>query len=317
MIAIDMQLDELEMYKGSNIIAGDFNEFWDERIKEANNSNLEFSIEKSEINNFENIDFYILKFKGVNGEKMSAKYLKLKSEKKTPLILQFHGYPGSSRGWFEQSSFAGLGFSVLALDNNGQGGKSIDNSSYKGTTVAGHIVLGLDGEPKDMYYTKLFQNTIMIYRIAKSLEGVDSENIYVNGASQGGGLAIACAALNPEIKKCGVLYPFLSDYKRVFDMDLDTIAYEGLRYYSKWFAATLEEEKKMFLKLSYVDVSNLARRVKAKVIMGTGLIDTICPPSTQFAIYNNLNTKKEHFLFRKFGHEEISCFDDKLIEFFL
>ncbi len=34
---------------------------------------------------------------------------------KTPLVLQFHGYPGASLCWFEQSSFLGLGCLLIAL----------------------------------------------------------------------------------------------------------------------------------------------------------------------------------------------------------
>jgi cephalosporin-C deacetylase-like acetyl esterase len=37
-----------------------------------------------------------------------------------PLVLQFHGYPGSSRSWLEQSSYAGMGMAIIALDCPGQ-----------------------------------------------------------------------------------------------------------------------------------------------------------------------------------------------------
>ncbi|MFR0800335.1 MAG: acetylxylan esterase [Suilimivivens sp.] len=63
---------------------------------------------------------------GVNGEKLHAKYIRPKSMEKVPVVLQFHGYPGASRGWFEQASFAGMGMAVLAMDCPGQGGSSED-----------------------------------------------------------------------------------------------------------------------------------------------------------------------------------------------
>lgn len=68
------------------------------------------------------------------------------------------------RGWFEQSSLAGMGCAILVMDCPGQGGKSEDLGIVKGTTVA-----GLDGEPKDMYYVRLFQNTCILTRIAQNL----------------------------------------------------------------------------------------------------------------------------------------------------
>lgn len=314
---VDMTLEELKNYKGINPMPKDFESFWNSRMKEVHNHKLEYAITSSEINGFTSCSYYDLWFKGINGEKIYAKYVKPKLEYKIPLILQFHGYPGASRGWFEQSSFAGIGCAVLAMDCPGQGGKGEDIGGFKGTTVSGHIIAGLDGNPKDMYYVRLFQNASILCRIAEELEGIDKNKIYANGASQGAGIALACSSLNPTIKRCGALYPFLSDYKRVYDMDLDLIAYEGLRYYSKWFNSIGENEDEVFTKLGYIDVHNLAYKLESEVLFGTGLMDNICPPSTQFAIYNNINSKKKHIIFPDYTHEEISVFDDMLIDFFL
>ncbi len=43
----------------------------------------------------------------------------------------------------------------------------------KGTTVTGHIVAGLDGNPKDMYYVRLLQNICILCRIVRELDGID------------------------------------------------------------------------------------------------------------------------------------------------
>ncbi len=51
-------------------------------------------------------------------------------------------------------------------------------------------------------------------------------------------------------------------------------------------------------------------------MMSTGLMDNICPPSTQFAIYNKLNTEKEHFIYPDFGHETLADNDDIIFRFF-
>lgn len=313
---IDMTLGKLKEYKGINEKPKDFSDFWDKRVNEANHINLEYKIKNYD--EFKNTECYFqeIEFKGVSGEVIYAKYLRPKVNYKTPLILQFHGYPGASRGWFEQCSFVGMGCSIIAMDCPGQGGNSFDIGNYKGSTVSGHIILGLDGDPKEMYYVKLFQNTIILCRIAEQLDEIDKNKIYANGASQGGAIALACAALNKSIKKCGVLYPFLSDFKRVWDMDLDQVAYEGLRYYSKWFDPMGLREEEIFSKLGYIDIHNFADRIESEVLFGTGLMDNICPPSTQFAIFNNLNCKKKHLVFPDYSHEEISEFDDNLIEFF-
>jgi cephalosporin-C deacetylase len=48
---------------------------------------------------------------------------------------------------------------------------------------------------------------------------VDENRVGATGASQGGALTLACAALEPRIKRAAPVYPFLCDYRRVWDID--------------------------------------------------------------------------------------------------
>ena len=67
--------------------------------------------------------------------------------------------------------------------------------------------------------------------------------------------------------------------------------------------------------LGYIDVQHLASRIKADVLMGTALMDQICPPSTQFAAYNKIRSKKEMILYPDFGHEELPGYMDRAFTF--
>lgn len=49
--------------------------------------------------------------------------------------------------------------------------------------------------------------------------------------------------------------------------------------------------------------------------MGTGLMDTTCPPSTQFAMYNKITSEKEVKIYPDFGHEGLQGHDDLVFEF--
>lgn len=155
----------------------------------------------------------------------------------------------------------------------------------------------------------------MLARIVMNLDYVDENRIGVFGGSQGGGLSIACAALVPQIKLCAPKYPYLSDYKRVWEMDLAKGAYEGLRYYFRNRDPRHEREEEIFTKLGYIDVQFLAPRIRAKVMMATGLMDTICPPSTQFAAYNKMNTEKEVVIYPDFKHEDLQGHSDLVFRF--
>ena len=309
-------IEQLNNYQGLTPEPEDFDEFWAARMAEADAVPLEWEVTPSEIPAYDTCEFLDLWFTGIRGERVHAKYLRPVSDGPVPLVLQFHGYPGTSRSWFEQCSFVGMGMALIALDNPGQGGPSIDAGGYVGTTVAGHLVTGLDGDPSNLYYVRLYEDVRILCRIVRELPGVDLARVYVNGASQGGGMGLACAALNPDlIARACILYPFLSDMRKVFDLGLDVEAYDGLRYYARWFDPDGSRADEWFGKLGYYETNHLAKWVRCPVLFGTGLEDTVVPPQTQCATYNALTCEKERHLFPGFGHEEIAAFDDLIIDY--
>jgi len=317
MPSMDMPLDQLKKYTGSTPEPEDFQAFWDKKTAQAWALPLAYEITAAEIPETADTAFYDVWFKGSGGGRIHAKYVVPKRREKVPVILQFHGYPGSSRGWFEQTSFAGLGMAVLAMDCPGQGGSSEDMGGRKGTTASDHIIMGLDGPVDDMYYVQVFQDTCLMVRLALLLPETDSERIYVNGASQGAGIGLVCTALNRDyVRRCAALYPFLSDYRRAWDMDRDLIVYDGLKYYTRWFDPAGQRLDEIFTKLGYIDVQNFVARIRCPVLCGTGLMDDVCPPSAQFAVFSKITAPKKHLVFPEYGHEEIGAFDDLLISYF-
>ena len=94
-------------------------------------------------------------------------------------------------------------------------------------------------------------------------EGVDSNRVGTTGGSQGGGLSLACAALEPRIKLAAPVFPFLTDYKRTWDLDLDEHAYAELREWFRRFDPMHKREDEVFTQLGYIDVQHLAPRIEA------------------------------------------------------
>ncbi|MEG1847369.1 MAG: acetylxylan esterase [Lachnospiraceae bacterium] len=316
MPSVDMALEQLEHYNGTNPRPKDFWSFWDIQVKKTEQMTLSYEIQKSKIPESKYLTYYDLWFTGIGGSRIHAKYLKPKIQSDAPVMLQFHGYPGASRGWFEQTSWAGLGYALLAMDCPGQGGYSEDKIARQGTTASDHIIMGLDGPVEQMYYVQTFLDTCLMVRIAKELEGIDHTRICINGASQGAGLGLVCAALNhKDIVRCAALYPFLSDYKRAWDMDRDLVVYDGLRYYTRWFDPQGLRTQEIFTKLGYIDVQNFVERIECPVLFGTGLMDVFCPPSTQFAVYHHITAPKKHLIFPDYAHEEIGAFDEAVVDY--
>ena len=315
MPCVDMSLEKLKVYQGINPRPADFDAFWDASLAEL------YAIDpKAEFKPYpfpsKCADLYELTYTSTKGARIYAKFARPKVlNGKAPAILKFHGLSGDSGAWSSLLNYVSQGFVVAFMDCRGQGGKSEDVGGTKGTTHSTQFVRGLDGDPKDLHCRDLFLDTAMLARVVMGLDYVDETRVGVTGGSQGGALTVACAALVPEIRLCAPVYPYLSDYKRVYEMDLNKGAYEGLRYYFRHFDPTHAKEEEIFTKLGYIDIQFLAPRIRAKVLMGTGLVDTTCPPSTQFAAYNKITAEKQVVIYPEYGHETLKGHDDLIFHF--
>jgi cephalosporin-C deacetylase len=236
-------------------------------------------------------------------------------------VVLFHGYSGNSGDWADKLGYVGQGFTVAALDCRGQGGMSEDTGGVKGNTHRGHIIRGLDealnGQPEKLLFRQIFLDTAQLARIVMALPEVDPDRVGATGGSQGGALTVACAALEPKIKRLAPVFPFLSDYKRVWDMDQAKDAYAELKDYFRRFDPTHAKEEAIFENLGYVDIQHLAPRIRGEVMWLIGLMDTICPPSSQFAAYNKVTAKKSMVVYPDFGHEGLPGSSDRIFQFML
>ncbi|MCW3793041.1 acetylxylan esterase [Paenibacillus sp. LS1] len=316
----DMPLEQLKTYNGSSPKPDDFDGYWERALLELDAQSLEYELIPAAFTS-PLAECFHLYFTGVGGAKIHGKLVRPKaggSHVKGPAMAMFHGYSSDSGDWFDKIGYAAHGITVLALDCRGQGGLSEDNLQVQGTTIRGHIIRGIDDpDPDKLYFRNVFLDTVQTVRILMSMSHVGAERVGVYGCSQGGALAAACASLEPRVKLAVPVYPFLSDYRHSWELGASTSAYEELVYYFRLFDPNHEREDAIFNKLGYIDISNLADRIQGKVIFVTGLADTICPPSTQFAVYNQIQSDKELVVYHEYGHEYIPRLSDRTLEAFL
>lgn len=315
---IDKPLPELRKYRGINPRPSDFDAYWRKSLQQldATAPKAEFVPNRTIQPSF--AECFDLWFTGVGGARIHAKYVRPTKPKRerSPAILQFHGYSSNSGDWSDKLGLVAEGFCVAAMDCRGQGGQSEDVGGVQGNTHAGQIIRGLDDpDPHKLLFRNIYLDTAQLARVILALPEVDPNRVGAMGASQGGGLTLACAALEPRIKRAAPVYPFLCDYQRVWEMDLAKDAYQELRSYFRLFDPTHEREKEVFTKLGYIDCQHLAPRIKGEVLMFTGLMDTICPPSSQFAAFNRIRAKKDIVVYPDFGHEWLPEHGDRVFKF--
>jgi len=314
-LLFDLPLPQLLTYQGSTPKPADFEAFWDRSLAEmralAPGVELvpaEFQVPFAEC--------FHMTFTGVGGARVYAKLIRPKGVSgRRPAVVMFHGYSGSSGEWNDKLGYAALGFTVAALDCRGQGGRSEDVGGVTGNTLHGHIIRGVADAPEKLLFRQVYLDTAQLVGLVMAMPGVDPDRVGVTGGSQGGGLTLACAGLEPRIRRAAPVFPFLCDYRRVWLMDQAKDAYQEIKDHFRRFDPTHEREEAFFTRLGYIDAQFLCPRIQAEVMMGVGFNDTVCPPSTQFAAYNRITSPKRYVAYPDFGHEGLPGHSDRIFQF--
>ncbi|MBF6626667.1 acetylxylan esterase [Aerococcaceae bacterium zg-BR9] len=299
-----MTLDEMYRYRGKREVPADFDQFWDEELAKVDSIPTYQLIEKTFA--IPNCHCYELWFDGTNEAKVFAKVVKPANQDNVPVLFYFHGYQGSSPDWSQCLNYVAAGFAVVCMDVRGQSGRSIDQLQVKGNTVKGQIIRGAIEGRDQLFFKDVYLDCYQLVNIIAQLDWVDEKSLMTYGASQGGALAVVTGALNPKISRVATIYPFLSDYARVLELGDKQEAYNELFRYFKFFDPYHETEAQLLDTLAYIDVKNLAHRIKVPVQMHVSLQDDVCPPSTQFAIYNRIESEKEVHVLREYSHEGLN-----------
>ncbi|HSK69775.1 MAG TPA: acetylxylan esterase, partial [Candidatus Limnocylindria bacterium] len=292
----EMPLEKMLDYEGTNPKPQDHEAYWERALSQmrALGTGCELAPAAFRAPGVECFDLW---FTGVWGARVYAKLLVPRGGGKRPALCRFHGYSGDSGDWAHHLGYAQAGFVVAAMDCRGQGGKSEDVGGVKGNTLSGQIIRGLDDPDPDRLLTRaLFLDAAQLARIVMDMPGVDETRVGALGGSQGGALTLACAALEPRVARLAPVYPFMCDYERVWRMDLAVDAYKELKEYFRKFDPQHKREREVFTRLGYVDLQHLAHRIRGETMMCVGLMDTIGPPSTQFAAYNKISAPKRYEL---------------------
>ncbi len=300
----DLPLEQLETFKPTRIEPSDFDAFWDSTLNEARAFplNATFEAVAPEIKTLEIFD---VTFNGFAGQPIKA-WLVLPKHRdgKLPCVVEYIGYGGGRGLPIDHLGFSSAGFAFLIMDTRGQGttwreGHTPDietepgNPQYPGFMTRGIL------KPSSYYYRRVFTDAVRAIEAAKAHPAVDGSRIAVTGASQGGGISIAAAALEPSVSICMPEVPFLCAYRRATEL-IDTHPYVEISNYLKSHRSHLET---VFDTLSYFDGVNFAARAKSKALFSVGLMDTICPPSTVYAAYNQWQGTKEMRVYPYNNHE--------------
>jgi cephalosporin-C deacetylase len=300
----DLPLDQLKTYLPPREEPADFDAFWQETLSEASEFPLNASFEPVDYG-LRSVDTYDVTFNGYGGQPVKG-WLLLPRGHTTPLpcVVQFIGY-GGGRGfptdWLVWSS---AGYANLVVDTRGQGsswrrGDTSDpepegtNPHYPGFMTRGVLA------PRTYYYRRVFVDGVRAIHVARNHPQVDGGRIAATGGSQGGGICLAVAGLEPAVSVAMPDVPFLCHYRRATEIT-DSAPYSEIARYCQTHRDRVDI---VFDTLAYFDGVNFSVRSQASALFSVGLMDEVCPPSTVFAAYNYFAGPKEIKIYRYNRHE--------------
>jgi len=147
----------------------------------------------------------------------------------------------------------------------------------------------------EYYYKRVYLGCIRAIDYIFSMEAFDGENLAVQGGSQGGALSIVTAGLDDRVKYLAAFFPALSDLAGYTQGRAGGWPHMFRDYIKKDNPAWIENA-------SYYDVVNFARKLKIPGFYSWGYNDTVCPPTSMYAAYNEITAPKELFIFEETGH---------------
>jgi len=160
------------------------------------------------------------------------------------------------------------------------------------------------------YYRESYMDAIRAVDFICSRPEVDVNKILAEGESQGGALTFVIGALDPRIKAIAPRLPFLSDFPVYYKIkeNVNEIDEWPMNLLNQYMAKYALSKESTFRNLSYFDIKNLAGKIKCPVLMCVGLQDPTCPPSINFAAFNQVQQPKEYMILKNNGHYSDATF---------
>jgi len=316
MALVDLPLDQLKTYKPDKNKEKDFDRFWQDKIKDLRSKPVEYIMEKIDYIVPE-VDVQKVIYKGYEDAPICGHYITPKNAANLslPVILIFHGYTGNKGPISMNIKWPLMGYAVFAIDVRGQSGESIDTRYYSGPSTAGYMTKGIFNKD-DYYYLGVYLDSIRAIDFLADRKELDMERLCITGISQGGGLSLVAAGLDSRPKLIISEVPYLCHFRRAVEWaeEVENITYLEIANLIRGYP---EREEEMFRTLSYFDNLNLCENITAKTVISCGLKDTVCPPSTIFAVYNHIKAEKNIEFLPYSGHDwaTVTWFDEKKLEY--
>ncbi len=262
----------------------DFKEFWNKAIADARKWDLEPMMTLMPERCTPKVNVYHVSWANNDwGSRMYGILTVPVAPGKYPAILKLPG--AGVRGYNGDFTHCEKGFIILEVGIHGipvNLPAQVYHNLYNGPLKRYH---SFNMEDKDRFYYKRVITGCV--RAIDFIEQLPDYNgcLATFGGSQGGGLSIIMAGIDPRVKGLVSYYPAMSDMT----------GYTANR--AGGWPHTLKDKKfhtkEVLSTIPYFDVSSFAREVKVPGFYTFGYNDMVCPPTSTYSVFNVIDAPKD------------------------
>jgi cephalosporin-C deacetylase-like acetyl esterase len=203
-----------------------------------------------------------------------------------PIILYPHSAGVRSSDLGRAVRMAKLG--AMCLDFNAHGipnGKpDAFYTNLLNTKLKGYSRFNADDVEK-IYFRGMLLRLLRAIQFTTTLPEWDGKTLIFIGSSQGGGQSLIGAGIEPRVTLCLASVPAMCDHTGF-----------AAHRISGWPKLVKVEDGKPDAKQAqiarYFDAMTFATRIKCPVVVTVGYIDKVCPPTSVYAAFNAIGSKK-------------------------
>ncbi len=262
----------------------DFDEFWDKQKKELAKIPLDAKVKRSPGHCDDKVDCYQVSLESVEGKRVQGWIAVPKGKGPFPAILTLpyagvYGIEPDTR----HARMGALAMNLIVHDLPVDETVEFYQKQSEGSLRA-YRDLGMDDRQKSFFRPAILACERAIDYLAGRPD-FNGKDLAVTGGSQGGGLAIITAGLDPRVTLLAASVPALCDHAG--------LAQDRVSGWPQWLRRAKGERAEKVLETSaYFDAVNFARKFKGKTLMSVGFLDTACPPTSVYAAFNVLPEPK-------------------------
>ncbi|HEY0247042.1 MAG TPA: acetylxylan esterase [Gryllotalpicola sp.] len=289
----DQPLERLRTFTPAVREPADFNGFWAETIAEARAAAELSGATATRVAAATPITELLIEdltFPGFDADPIRAWVARPRGREgeRLPVVVEYNGYNGGRGLPGEHVLWALSGYVHVFMDTRGQGsgwgtGGETPDPHGANASVAGWMTRGIL-DPRTHYYRRVFTDAARLIDEVRGWDFIDQSRIAVTGGSQGGGIAIAAAGLNPDVWALLPDVAFLCAWEHGTTVALSDPYLELVRYLS----VHRDHAETVWDTAAHFDGVNFAKRITAPALFSVALMDEVVPPSTTFAAFNAL-----------------------------